>query len=369
MRRTRRALAVLALVAGLFGSTPAQARAPGGSEVPLLAYYYQWFEASSWQRAKTDYPRLGRYSSDDPQIMRTHITWAKAAGIDGFIVSWKSTPVNDRRLRLLMTVAGQEHFKISVIYQGLDFARHPLPVAKVAADFAAFATWYADSPVLFQLGGRPLTVFSGTWAYSHADVARITAPVRDRLLILNTEKNQAGYQRLADVTDGDAYYWSSVHPDTNVNHASKLRAMGQAVHAAHGYWLAPFAPGFDARLVGGTKEVPRKDGQTLQAEYAAAVGSQPDALGLISWNEFSENSYVEPSVAYGNRYLDVLRGLRGESVATATGPTGNTPAVVRQHQASGAGYWPNLLRLGGFAVVLFAAVTLLARHRTERRPP
>ena len=29
-------------------------------------------------------------------------------------------------------------------------------------------------------------------------------------------------------------------------------------------------------------------------------------MGLISWNEFSENSHVEPSRNYGRRYLDVL---------------------------------------------------------------
>jgi hypothetical protein len=267
-------------------------------------------------------------------------------------------------------VAAQEHFKITVIYQGLDFDRHPLPAARIAADLAAFAKRYTDSPALFRLGGKPLTVLSGTWAFSHADIARITGPVRDRLLVLNTEKNQRGYERLADVTDGDAYYWSSVNPDTNTNHAPKLDAMGRAVHAAHGYWIAPFAPGFDARKVGGTKEVPRKDGMTLRTEYAAALGSRPDVLGLISWNEFSENSHVEPSLAHGRRSLDVLRALRGVPTA-APSPTdshGDT-AGAHAHAPSRLDVWPNLLRLAGFATLLVAAVTLLARHRTERRSP
>ncbi|MFI6360192.1 endo-1,3-alpha-glucanase family glycosylhydrolase [Streptomyces sp. NPDC050743] len=388
MRRTRAALAALPLMLGLLGSQPAQAAAAvhsgaGGGHIPLLAYYYQWFQPSSWQRAKIDYPQLGRYSSDDTGVMRAHIAWAKSAGIDGFIVSWKSTPVNNRRLRLLMSVAATENFKITVIYQGLDFQRRPLPTAEVTADFAAFAKWFADSPVLFRLDGKPLTVFSGTWAYTHDEVAHITRPVRSKLLVLNTEKNERGYERLADVTDGDAYYWSSVNPDTNPNHAAKLDAMGQAVHTHRGYWVAPFAPGFDARLVGGTKEVPRKNGATLRAEYTAAVGSQPDVLGLISWNEFSENSYVEPSVATGRRYLDLLRELRGGAAAgrTAThvspapGPHRHTLARSAAERA-----WPNMLRLAGFAAVLVAAVTLLARRRagsgigrpgshTERRTP
>ncbi|HEX6034325.1 MAG TPA: hypothetical protein VFY83_07815, partial [Anaerolineales bacterium] len=38
--------------------------------VPVLAYYYIWFDTESWNRAKTDYPLLGRYSSDDASVMR-----------------------------------------------------------------------------------------------------------------------------------------------------------------------------------------------------------------------------------------------------------------------------------------------------------
>ena len=34
--------------------------------------------------------------------MRHQIEQAKSAGITGFIVSWKDTPLNDQRLELLM---------------------------------------------------------------------------------------------------------------------------------------------------------------------------------------------------------------------------------------------------------------------------
>ena len=80
------------------GGPPAPA---SGEHVPTLAYYYQWFTASSWDRAKVDYPLAGRYSSDDVAVMRGQVAEAKAAGIDGFIVSWKDPPVNNRRLEAL----------------------------------------------------------------------------------------------------------------------------------------------------------------------------------------------------------------------------------------------------------------------------
>ncbi|GAA1767835.1 endo-1,3-alpha-glucanase family glycosylhydrolase [Agromyces humatus] len=287
----------------------------------VLAYYYLWFSKNSWNRAKIDYPWLGRYSSGDPRVLRQHIRWAKQAGISGFIVSWKSTTTNNRRLHRLMDVARDEDFTLAMIYQGLDFTRDPLPVERVRADFEAFARDFAPDAVFHRLDGKPLTIFSGTWKFSATDVAHITDAVRSDLLVLSTEKNVEGYERIASSTDGNAYYWSSVNPATNTRYAAKLRAMGEAVHADGKYWLAPFAPGFDARLVGGTRVVHRLDGSTLRAEYAAAVASDPDLLGLISWNEFSENSHVEPSETYGTQSLDVLGELLlGEEYAPVTLP-------------------------------------------------
>ncbi len=333
--------------------------------VPLLAYYYIWFNADSWNRAKTDYPLAGRYSSDNSTVMRKQIEEAKSAGISGFIVSWKDTRTDDRRLRLLMAVARQEHFKLAMIYEGLDFYRHPLPVTEVAAAFETFKNDFAGDPVFYRLGGKPLTIWSGTWDYSHADVATVTSAVRGSMLVLSTEKNVKGFMRIADVTDGDAYYWSSVNPSTNTNYAAKLDEMSKVIHHDRKYWIAPFAPGFDARLVGGHRVVARDGGQTLRTEYAIAVRSSPDALGLISWNEFSENSYVEPSRKYGSQSLAVLRDLRGTPVPAP-------PAATDSSTPSGrpaASIWPNVLRLAGFVVVLVLSVALigLLRQFTAKR--
>ena len=317
-----KAIQVLALALGLAGAligtgaaspSPAAAAAPEPSfdvvSVPLLAYYYIWFDAASWGRAKSDLPVLGPYSSDDEAVMRQHIKWAKAAGIDGFIVSWKNTAILDRRLDTLVRVAADMDFKLEIIYEGLDFARAPLAPTLVAEDLDFFIAHYAGKPV-FDLFGKPLVIWSGTWEFTPADVAAVVGPRRDRLLILASERSVDGFTRLASSVDGNAYYWSSVNPDTSPNYGDKLSAMGAAVHNAAGLWIAPAAPGFDARLIGGTTVVDRQAGKMLESQLATAVGSFPDAVGLISWNEFSENSEVEPSRAYGDASLKVLGAVR-----------------------------------------------------------
>lgn len=342
------------------------------SPTPLLAYYYIWFNHNSWSRAKRDYPLAGTYSSSDTAVIRQQIRQAKSAGIDGFIVSWKDTPLNDQRLRLLMRIAAQENFKLAMIYEGLNFSRRPLPVSRVAADFITFRDQFAGNPVFLRIGGKPLTIWSGTWAFTHAQVARVTGAVRPDLLVLASEKSVAGFTRVADVTDGDAYYWSSVNPATNTYYGAKLDQMSRAIHRDGKYWIAPFAPGFDARLVGGTTTVARMGGETLRTEYDTAVRSSPDLLGLISWNEFSENTYVEPSVNYGHRYLGLLRQLRDTRVPPLAGPS--VPSDIGTMRPGARtpplGYFGNLLRLAGFPVALVITVTFLgyARRRRARRP-
>ena len=222
--------------------------------------------------------------------------------------------------------------------------------------------------MFFRLGGKPLTIWSGTWAFPRAAVARVTSPVRRKILVLSTEKSAAGFQRLARVTDGDAYYWSSVNPATDPGYTAKLRAMSAAIHRDRKYWIAPFAPGFDARLVGGSKDVSRDGGQTLREEYAAAIRSSPDVLGLISWNEFSENSYVEPSVRYRYQSLEVLRQLRGTSVPAPSGPAAPSESGGRRRGAGGGRRLAECAAGGGFALALIAVaggIGIVRRRKTR----
>jgi LPXTG-motif cell wall-anchored protein len=360
----------MALVALLLSVSAVEARAAGTSKtaasvsarkspIPLLAYYYIWFNTTSWRRAKTDLPLLGPYSSDERTVMRRHVRWAKSAGIDGFVVSWKDTPTLDRRLENLIQIAGEEHFKLALIYEGLDFERRPLAAARVAADLDLFARKYASNPV-FHLYPKPLVIWSGTWEFDRAQVAKVSRKVRSRVLLLASEKNVSGYERLADIVDGDAYYWSSVNPRRYPRYPQKLVDMGDAIRSHGGLWIAPAAVGFDARLIGGSSVVERRDGDTLREEMNGALASSPDAIGLISWNEFSENSHVEPSRKYGMKYLHVLASIRGTKVVP-TVPDFNSDAVP----STGTSYGVQVI--AGMAVVLSLLVAAFFLRRRPRR--
>lgn len=335
-----------------------QAREP----VPVLAYYYQWFTQGSWRRAKTDYPILGRYSSDDVKVMRQHVAWAKDAGISGFLVSWKSTPVLNSRLQKLVQVARDEHFKLAIIYEGLDFAREPLPASKVRSDLRYFTRTYGGNPV-FDMFGKPLVIWSGTWRFSTQEIASVGHAVRPHMLLLASEKNVPDFRRIAALVDGDAYYWSSVNPSTFAGYPQKLVDMGAAVHDWDELWIAPAAPGFDAQLLGGTTVVQRDGGRTLRTEIDGALQSSPDAVGLISWNEFSENSHVEPSVNNGSESLKVLADALGTRFSART-DFDSSDAPSRNF-----GYGTPLLIGGGLIVLTLLAAALWRREIRNAQQP
>ena len=357
--------------------TPLATRRPS-QPLPLLAYYYIWFDPASWDRAKKDYPMLGRYSSDDVAVMRRQVSLAQRAGISGFLVSWKDTAVLDRRLDAIVKVSAAAGFKLGIVFEGLDFERDPLPMQEVDRSFHYFVTHYAENPV-FDLFGKPVVIWSGTWAYTRDEIASITRVYGSQVSILASEKQPDSYEALAGLFAGNAYYWSSVDPLHTPGYREKLQAFSSVVHDHHadapvataelkeelggllgretteqaggGLWIAPAAPGFDATLLGGSRIVPRRAGETLRVAMNSAVESSPDAVALISWNEYSENTMVEPSRNYGSTALKTIAVIEHAE-----------PAAIPDFDSSGPSglqSGPSGFRMGSHQVIILATVVIM----------
>jgi len=339
-------------------SSPATAHsrsAASAQQIPLLAYFYIWFNPTSWNRLKIDYPLIGRYSSDDVKIMRQQVAMAKQSGITGFLVSWKDTPVLNRRLAELRSVAAAAGFKLGIVLEGRDFYGNPITMSKVQQSFAYLATHYASDPV-FDIFGKPLVAWSGTWLFSTKQLASVTSTYGSRLRIVATEKEPSDYHLIAHMFSGDAYYWSSADPLHTPGYASKLAQFSAVVHQHHGLWIAPAAPGFDARLLGGVRDVRRRRGETLRLEINAAIASSPDAVGLISWNEYSENSEIEPSQQYGGTALKVVASIEHAKAPVVQDFNSSDPAGFH----AGAS---QLVILGVFILLLGGSVAIVVRRR------
>ena len=324
----------------------------------MYAYFYQWFQRSSWNRAKQDYPLAGRYSSDDPHILRNQISQAQAAGISGFLTSWKNTPTLDRRLSLLLAIAKPQHLDVGVVYEALDFKRHPLPIATVRSSMLyLIATW--KKQLQSSYFHKPVIIWTGTDQYTPAQVKSVHDALHGQALLLSAAKEIAAYQRLAPYVDGEAYYWSSADPQAPST-TKKITAFAAAVRSHHQVWIAPAAPGFDGGTLGHTRVVARNSGDTLVRSLDIAYGSKPDAVGLISWNEWSENTYIEPGKLNGTQDLTALRDYLAAQ-------HGAHPAAPPEALTRPTGTWSGLRAAAVLLVVSMIAVCFLLLRRGRRR--
>ena len=74
--------------------------------------------------------------------------------------------------------------------------------------------------------------------------------------------------------------------------------------------MATAQPGFDDRAIPGRPPRPpteRGDGAFYCRTWEAALANDPDWVVITTWNDWGEQTMVEPSVQYGDRYLDLTR--------------------------------------------------------------
>jgi hypothetical protein len=93
----------------------------------------------------------------------------------------------------------------------------------------------------------------------------------------------------------------------------------------------------------------------------AAIVSSPDAIGLISWNEFSENSHVEPSRTYGMRTLEVVADIQDASIPEIVDFDSSEP------RDTGARSYAVPL-LGAAALFCLASLVVIMRRNTRGQP-
>ena len=292
--------------------------------------------------------------------MRQHIRWAKQAGIDGFIVSWKSTPT----ARPPPREAGRGR------RAGALQAGHHLPGPRLRAPAAARRTGRRRLRSVhqavrrrsrsFNIFGKPVVIWSGTWKFTRRrDRERRRATTASDLLILASEKNAARLRcACADLVDGDAYYWSSVNPDTYPGYAGEAAARWERPSTdPAGSGSRRRRPASTPAWSAGPPWCRARTARRCARRWTRPLESSPDAIGLISWNEFSENSHVEPSEKHGARYLRCW--------PTSTAQRSEPRWIRAQVSPEGASHTACPCSWG--LVVFFLGRAILLKRRTRSR--
>jgi hypothetical protein len=336
------------------GSVPTQ-RLGRAAKPPVYLHYYLWWTPQHWRdrlgpsypmtaaplplpgtlgadgcHASVHYPGArivdvpseGLYNQNDPATFDHHIAVAAAAGVTGFAVAWQGTGIPtqtpasspyDTRLDLLVHRVDAYDATHAVPFRlALDmsaFGNYHRSSAALIADLTYFAGRYGADPAFANdFSSRPLTMLLDSRKYTGTQVVDVARAVGGRLFLISDDTN-ATWPREQRSFSGAGWYWSSQNPYANPRSATQVLSLAAQAHAAHKPWFAPFAPGFDDSLNGHPSCTPRNGVATLDRIWSINRQSRPDAWFGISWNEFVENTYLEPSRGAGSTELDELRRL------------------------------------------------------------
>jgi hypothetical protein len=341
------------------GSPGAQNQGPATSSKPrVFAYYYLWWSIAHWKASlgpayptstsplplpaqldatgcnpRSLYPGNhlsdvpGKlYSQDDPGFIEADVRQAAAAGLTGFAVNWagsgsptqtlNSSPYS-RRLQAMVEAVHKVNaegipFTLWLSYKA---SATVLAQSQIVADLGYFLATYGSDPAFDRVQSpKPTIIWQGSRKYPTSTLQAISAKYRSKLRILGDETTWSPSR--APYLDGDAYYWSSQNPYDNPHSFGQLQGLAASVRASGAnpdgtrkVWVAPFTPGFDKQLAGGSSCVPRHGGRTLKTLFDGNAATHPDDFGLISWNEITEGSYIDPMTRYGSQDLSMLQSV------------------------------------------------------------
>jgi hypothetical protein len=313
LNRASRLLLLLTVAATLVTLLPHLSHAPPAQaegEKLVLAFYYAWFDKNTWNSGKVPDLPATLYNSDNRDAIARQVDQAQSAGIDAFVLNWWGKGNRtEKNLKAMLDIAAKKGFRVAVDFD----INSPFMggVGSYADNLRHLHTVHAAHPAYLRYQGRPVVFFYNvsrlpvaTWQSLRDQVD----PGRNALWI--AEGTDLKY---LSVFDGHHLYsitWPNRTPPSQTlpKWGDQVRKYGRDKGTTK-LWVATVMPGYDDRKArsGSGFARSREGGAYYRQCWQAAIDSKPHWVIINSFNEWPEGSYIEPSRAFGNQYLDLTR--------------------------------------------------------------
>jgi glycoprotein endo-alpha-1,2-mannosidase len=327
---------------------------PSPSSVPpasdkVTAFYYLWYGTlehdKSWRHwnqnghlppddiASQFYPERGPYSSRDTAVLAEQMADLRSARIGVIAVSWWGQGSwDDQSLDALFSAAQAA---------GVQIAFHLEPyagqtAASAVADIRYLLGRFGSSPALYRVS-RPTAASTSKapravfylFAPSRMPASQLKAALRglretadDSIVMIHSPN---AISALRDGGDGIYTYNPMASPDSFGTLVADCKADNLIASPS-------VSPGFDNREAVATAQqvVDRQDGAHYDAMWQAALATNPDWIGVVSFDEWHEGTQIEPA----RDYSGATRTYTGYE-----GAWGVTGAAAPDAYLSRTAYW------------------------------
>lgn len=269
--------------------TIAEIRSRLRAQRPLVGvHYFMWYlPINGWGNGLTsvgtDAPRplIGPYDSSDTDVIAAQIKQMEDAGFDFALVhivfNGPRTWVN---ARIFMDRLSGHRLKAAIVLDGLYTetpAAKAMWVQKVQDEFAGNSHY-------LRLYGQPLIVLYST----PLDVDVSGVILRNMYWTSRYDPADNSFNPNRRLEPRDWAFWAPT-PQPLVN------------------GMVPVIPGYTDAALGRPRTMvyPRDAGRYYGAQWRRALSLHPELIVVYGWNEYFEQTAVEPTTAWGNRYLEL----------------------------------------------------------------
>jgi len=305
---------------------------PSARRTALGAHYYPWYRAGArpehWNEntehgAITDWPVGGPYTSTDRRMVRRHLGMALDAGLDFLVVNWQVThaglnPTELEATRLLFREVERERLPLSLSILLAVGTEDP---AVLAESLRTLRSEFLPSPAFHRVRRKALL-----WYFVNDPLLGFAFHHLDALRELNRgchplATGALAYSRhlprlLRDFFAGWCLYSPLEVGSRKARQAIWRRSYHDFCEDRGSLRLFSISPGYDDRALttphrekNRWRVVDRDGGRTYEEmqRFALELSPAPDLVVVTSFNEFHENTHIEPSDGFGRSYLERTR--------------------------------------------------------------
>ena len=284
-------------------------------------------QIASWYR-----PLIGPYDSADPVVLEYHVLLMKLAGIDGVVVDWYGPDnfldyaVNNQRAREICRFAQKAGLQFALCFEDQSIQHQVAARSLAPADALVHArqillyaqTNFFRDPGYLRLANRPVLLNFGPQFFKE------DGQWESIFSVLESTNQPAFFTEDFSLTTGlGAFDW----PPMWLSLAGGTRGV-LSIAALQDYlakfedraktWPAFISSAFprfhdiyeNARVRDSWGYLGDSKGFTFRQTLSRALKNNSTIAMVVTWNDFSEGTMVEPTVEYGFRDLSIIQEQR-----------------------------------------------------------